>query len=105
MAGGASRNLLSGEPNLVSQVSWSPAADKAAALDATGHVVIVSVADGSKLGTSPDGNYGDMVFSPATKGNVIFNCFGQKLIDKNKIATGQVNGEKAPEANNSEATG
>jgi Tol biopolymer transport system component len=105
VAGGSGRNLLNGEPNLVSQVSWSPASDKAAALDATGHVVIVNVGDGTKLGTSRDGNYGDMVFSPATKGDVIFNCFGQKLIDKNKIATGQAAGEKAPEDNNGEAKG
>jgi Tol biopolymer transport system component len=105
VAGGNSRNLLTGEQNLVSQVCWSPAADKAAALDATGHVVIVDVANGSKLGTSRDGDYGDMVFSPATKGDIIMNCFGQKLIDKNKIATGQAVGEKAPEVNGGEAAG
>lgn len=105
VAGGTSRNLLNGEPNLVSRVKWSPASDKAAALDATGHVVIVSVADGTKLGASRDGNYGDVVFSPATKGEVIINCFGQKLIDKNKIATGQAGAEKTTEMNNGVAAG
>ncbi len=105
VAGGAGRNLLNGESNLISKVGWSPAADKAAALDSTGHVVIVDVANGSKLGTSRDGSYGDIVFSPATKGDIILNCFGQKLIDKNKIATGQANGEKEPESPNGEATG
>jgi Tol biopolymer transport system component len=105
VAGGASRNLLSGEPNLISEVCWSPAADKAAALDASGHVVIVDVANGSKLGTSRDGGYGDMVFSPATKGDVIMNCFGQKLIDKNKITAGPAEEEKTAGNNESKAAG
>lgn len=99
LAKGESRKLMITEPtNLVSKVSWSPAGDKAAATDATGHVFIINAEDGKKLGQSKDGNYQDLLFSPATSGELVINSFGQKLIDKNKVTAAAAAADENAEA-------